>query len=52
MRAVLHHLQRTAVQAGPRVLGAVTGRCVAGMPRTETAEHPFRKRLGEPPSWG
>jgi oxepin-CoA hydrolase/3-oxo-5,6-dehydrosuberyl-CoA semialdehyde dehydrogenase len=40
-------MQRTAVQASPRVLGAVTGRWVTGASRTEDGVHPFRKRLGE-----
>jgi oxepin-CoA hydrolase/3-oxo-5,6-dehydrosuberyl-CoA semialdehyde dehydrogenase len=44
IRGVLHHMQRTAVQASPRVLGAVTNRWVAGAPRTE-GDHPFRKSL-------
>ena len=30
MRGVLHHMQRTAVQASPRVLAAITGRWVPG----------------------
>ncbi|GAA3876096.1 phenylacetic acid degradation bifunctional protein PaaZ [Saccharothrix violaceirubra] len=47
VRAVLHHLQRTAVQASPRVLTAVTDQWVTGTPRTEGDVHPFRKRLGE-----
>lgn len=46
IRAVLHHLQRTAVQASPKVLAAVTGRWVPGAPR-ETGVHPFRKSLAE-----
>ncbi|PKV91333.1 oxepin-CoA hydrolase/3-oxo-5,6-dehydrosuberyl-CoA semialdehyde dehydrogenase [Amycolatopsis echigonensis] len=46
IRGVLHHMQRTAVQASPKVLGAVTGRWVAGGPRVE-GEHPFRKSLAE-----
>jgi oxepin-CoA hydrolase / 3-oxo-5,6-dehydrosuberyl-CoA semialdehyde dehydrogenase len=45
IRAVLHHMQRTAVQASPAVLGAVTGRWVSGAPRTVTDVHPFRKSL-------
>ena len=44
IRGVLHHMQRTAVQASPRVLGAVTDRWVTGAPRRE-GEHPFRKSL-------
>ncbi|MEU4768311.1 phenylacetic acid degradation bifunctional protein PaaZ [Actinosynnema sp. NPDC023794] len=47
IRGVLHHMQRTAVQAGPRVLSAVTGRWVTGAPRTESDVHPFRKSLRE-----
>ena len=44
MRGVYHHMQRTAVQASPRVLSAVTGRWVAGSQRNE-GEHPFSKSL-------
>ncbi|GLY67754.1 phenylacetic acid degradation bifunctional protein PaaZ [Amycolatopsis taiwanensis] len=46
IRAVLHHMQRTAVQASPGVLAAVTGQWVAGAPR-QTGVHPFRKSLAE-----
>jgi oxepin-CoA hydrolase / 3-oxo-5,6-dehydrosuberyl-CoA semialdehyde dehydrogenase len=46
IRGVLHHMQRTAVQASPRVLGAVTNRWVAGAPR-QTGTHPFRKSLAQ-----
>ncbi|HVV09830.1 phenylacetic acid degradation bifunctional protein PaaZ [Amycolatopsis sp.] len=46
IRGVLHHMQRTAVQASPRVLSAVTGRWVVGAPRAEGV-HPFRKSLAE-----
>ncbi|MBT2233867.1 phenylacetic acid degradation bifunctional protein PaaZ [Nonomuraea sp. NEAU-A123] len=45
VRGVLHHMQRTAVQAGPSMLSALTGRWVPGAPRTD-GEHPFRKHLG------
>ena len=45
IRGVLHHLQRTAVQASPQVLAEVTGRWVPGAPRRETDAHPFRKAL-------
>jgi oxepin-CoA hydrolase/3-oxo-5,6-dehydrosuberyl-CoA semialdehyde dehydrogenase len=44
IRGVFHHMQRTAVQASPRVLGAITDRWVAGAPRAE-GDHPFRKSL-------
>lgn len=46
IRGVLHHMQRTAVQASPRALSAITGRWVPGAPRRE-GEHPFRKSLAE-----
>ena len=46
IRGVLHHMQRTAVQASPRVLSAVTNRWVAGAARAEGV-HPFRKTLSE-----
>jgi oxepin-CoA hydrolase / 3-oxo-5,6-dehydrosuberyl-CoA semialdehyde dehydrogenase len=47
MRGVLHHMQRTAVQASPRVLSAVTDRWVAGADRNTDGGHPFRKSLAE-----
>ena len=46
-RGVLHHMQRTAVQASPEVLTQVTGRWVEGAPRSEGDVHPFRKSLAE-----
>jgi oxepin-CoA hydrolase/3-oxo-5,6-dehydrosuberyl-CoA semialdehyde dehydrogenase len=46
IRGVLHHMQRTAVQASPRALGTITGRWVPGAPRSE-GTHPFRKSLAE-----
>ncbi|GAA2794230.1 phenylacetic acid degradation bifunctional protein PaaZ [Saccharopolyspora taberi] len=45
VRGVLHHMQRTAVQADPETLTAITGQWVPGSPRTETEVHPFRKHL-------
>ena len=47
LRGVLHHMQRTAVQASPRVLAAVTGRWLRGAARDTGAVHPFRKSLAE-----
>src|SRR5436305_6865449 len=47
IRGVTHHMQRTAVQASPRVLGAITGRWVRGAGRTDDGVHPFRKSLAE-----
>lgn len=46
IRGVLHHTQRTAVQASPKALGTITGRWVPGAPRQER-EHPFRMSLAE-----
>ncbi|WP_199439934.1 phenylacetic acid degradation bifunctional protein PaaZ [Umezawaea beigongshangensis] len=45
MRAVLHHMQRTAVQGSPDVLTAITGRWTPGAARTTGEVHPFRKHL-------
>jgi oxepin-CoA hydrolase/3-oxo-5,6-dehydrosuberyl-CoA semialdehyde dehydrogenase len=47
MRGVLHYMQRTAVQASPATLAAVTGRWVPGAPRNDDSTHPFRKPLSE-----
>jgi oxepin-CoA hydrolase / 3-oxo-5,6-dehydrosuberyl-CoA semialdehyde dehydrogenase len=47
VRGILHHMQRTAVQASPRVLAAVTGRWVSGAARGADGVHPFRKSLAE-----
>ncbi len=47
VRGILRHMQRTAVQASPRVLSAVTGRWVAGAGRNTEGGHPFRKSLAE-----
>jgi oxepin-CoA hydrolase/3-oxo-5,6-dehydrosuberyl-CoA semialdehyde dehydrogenase len=45
IRGVLHYLQRTAVQASPKVLAEVTGRWVPGAARNDDGTHPFRKPL-------
>jgi oxepin-CoA hydrolase/3-oxo-5,6-dehydrosuberyl-CoA semialdehyde dehydrogenase len=47
VRAVLHHMQRTALQASPAMTTAVTGRWTTGSPRREEGTHPFRKSLAE-----
>ncbi|MEW1848398.1 aldehyde dehydrogenase family protein, partial [Nonomuraea angiospora] len=47
VRGVLHHMQRTAVQASPDLLTAVTGRWTTGAARAESGVHPFRKSLAE-----
>src|SRR3954465_2194719 len=40
IRGVLHHMQRTAVQASPDQLTAIGGRWVAGAQRTDDGVHP------------
>jgi oxepin-CoA hydrolase/3-oxo-5,6-dehydrosuberyl-CoA semialdehyde dehydrogenase len=45
MRGVYHHMQRTAIQASPRMLKAATGRWVKGAPRNLDDAHPFTKPL-------
>ena len=45
MRGVYHHMQRTAIQASPRMLTAATGRWVTGAPRNLGDAHPFTKPL-------
>jgi oxepin-CoA hydrolase / 3-oxo-5,6-dehydrosuberyl-CoA semialdehyde dehydrogenase len=47
IRGVLHHMQRTAVQASPRMLTAITGRWTPGAERRTGGVHPFRKNLSE-----
>ena len=47
IRGVLHHMQRTAVQATPAALQAITGSFVRGAVRVEDGTHPFRKSLNE-----
>jgi oxepin-CoA hydrolase/3-oxo-5,6-dehydrosuberyl-CoA semialdehyde dehydrogenase len=47
IRGVHHHMQRTAIEASPRMLTALTGRWTVGSERTFTEVHPFRKSLAE-----
>ena len=47
VRGVLSLMQRTAVQASPDLLTAVTGRWATGARRHEPDVHPFRKSLAE-----
>ena len=47
IRGVMHHMQRTAVQASPDMMTAITGQWTAGSHRTETDVHPFRKSLAD-----
>jgi oxepin-CoA hydrolase/3-oxo-5,6-dehydrosuberyl-CoA semialdehyde dehydrogenase len=45
VRSVLHHMQRTAVQASPDMMTAITGRWTTGSQRHDDGVHPFRKSL-------
>ncbi|TFV98373.1 phenylacetic acid degradation bifunctional protein PaaZ [Orlajensenia leifsoniae] len=47
IRAVLHHMQRTAVQGSPEMLTALTGIWHAGAASRPGGRHPFRKSLSE-----
>lgn len=47
IRAVLHHMQRTAVQGSPEMLTALTGVWHAGAAANSGGRHPFRKSLAE-----
>jgi oxepin-CoA hydrolase/3-oxo-5,6-dehydrosuberyl-CoA semialdehyde dehydrogenase len=47
IRAVLHHMQRTALQGSPGMLTAITGRWLPGAPQASDGVHPFRKSLAE-----
>jgi oxepin-CoA hydrolase/3-oxo-5,6-dehydrosuberyl-CoA semialdehyde dehydrogenase len=46
VRAVLHHMQRMAVQGSPDMLAAIGGRWVPGAAETEGPAHPFRRGFG------
>ncbi len=47
IRGVLHYMQRSAIQATPDMLTAITGRWTSGAQRTQSTIHPFRKHLEE-----
>ncbi|QTX05743.1 phenylacetic acid degradation bifunctional protein PaaZ [Agromyces archimandritae] len=47
VRAVLHHMQRTAVQGTPEMLTAITGVWHQGATARPEGTHPFRKPLTE-----
>ncbi len=47
IRAVLHYMQRTAVQGSPEMLTALSGVWHSGAPADATGVHPFRKSLAE-----
>jgi oxepin-CoA hydrolase/3-oxo-5,6-dehydrosuberyl-CoA semialdehyde dehydrogenase len=45
IRAVLHHMQRTAIQGSPEMLTAITGVWHQGAATKPDGAHPFRKSL-------
>lgn len=47
IRGVLHHMQRSAIQASPDMMTAITGRWTAGSQQRVEDIHPFRKSLAE-----
>ena len=47
IRGVLHHMQRTAIQASPDLMTAITGSWTTGSARVSDGTHPFRKSLAE-----
>ncbi|MEO5920403.1 MAG: phenylacetic acid degradation bifunctional protein PaaZ [Pseudolysinimonas sp.] len=47
IRAVLHHMRRTAIQGSPDMLTALTGVWHAGAASQPGGVHPFRKSLAE-----
>jgi oxepin-CoA hydrolase/3-oxo-5,6-dehydrosuberyl-CoA semialdehyde dehydrogenase len=47
MRAVMHHMQRVAVQGSPAMLTALTKSYVKGTPEPATRAHPFRLTFEE-----
>ncbi|MBG6238735.1 oxepin-CoA hydrolase/3-oxo-5,6-dehydrosuberyl-CoA semialdehyde dehydrogenase [Mycetocola sp. CAN_C7] len=47
IRAVLHHMQRTAIQGSPQMLTAITGIWHQGATANATGGHPFRKSLAD-----
>ncbi|HYF59741.1 MAG TPA: phenylacetic acid degradation bifunctional protein PaaZ [Burkholderiaceae bacterium] len=47
LRAVVHYLQRAAVQGSPSMLTAVTGEYVRGARTRESDVHPFRRHFEE-----
>ena len=48
IRGVLHHMQRTAIQASPDMLTAITGRWTTGSARREDDDPPVPQEPGRP----
>ncbi|MFT4279534.1 MAG: phenylacetic acid degradation bifunctional protein PaaZ [Rhodopseudomonas sp.] len=47
LRSVYHYMQRTAIQASPRRLAALTGTWSRGAPATAAEVHPFKLNFNE-----
>ncbi len=47
VRSVLHYMQRTAIQANPDLLTAITGEYLPGAKKIEDVRHPFTKHYEE-----
>ena len=47
VRAVLHYMQRTAIQGSPDVISAITGQWVPGATETKGPDHPFQRTYDE-----
>ncbi len=47
VRGVMQYMQRTAVQASPNLMAAITGQWVKGATRNSTGAHPFRRYFND-----
>ena len=47
VRGVTHYMQRTALQASPTMIAAITGQYIPGGPKHAIDVHPFRRRMSE-----
>jgi oxepin-CoA hydrolase / 3-oxo-5,6-dehydrosuberyl-CoA semialdehyde dehydrogenase len=47
VRAVLHYMQRTAIQGSPDVISAITGQWVPGASEIKGPDHPFQRTYDE-----
>jgi oxepin-CoA hydrolase/3-oxo-5,6-dehydrosuberyl-CoA semialdehyde dehydrogenase len=47
IRVVKHYMQRTAVQASPRIMTAITGQWQRGAPEAVAFDHPFQRTFTE-----
>ena len=45
IRGVKHYMQRSALQASPAMIAAISGQFVEGSPKRFVEGHPFRKRM-------